>query len=644
MALRKLLRPEHFEGGRVPTRNAFYEHLAGRDVTWEFVEAVADVCSDDYPTARRRLDEARVLWDALRQEPANSDETSEIVRLQRRVIEAQDEIRRLGEALTSSEHTRDEMTRVVRFLRIVVAQMSLRMADLIREHDAILARGRSDDPDLGRLQRRLHDTENSRAEAEEQRDHAEHARAEAQELADRLAYQIQLLNMEVARLRHPGDVPTPPSDRGASLDVWRPDPADDFLDDARAVLDRTRRLIEDGEDTLDSARAHLVDTEDATSTATTLAGEVVEEPLSRTTPNNPTTSTGTEIVLAAEHGPAIPDVRTHPREFGTYLAHLRRTRREDLANHVLSVVARPVSQLPPWHVHDVVTKLGRARPTDGALLALHIETAGGQAPPDELLYRAGRRATGAELPDLLRASGRFPRPEVKSEILRGIVQRPCHGQFPYGALLTMSALGLLVFLVGKVTNFVRTGGSKTSASAEVLLGSALTVSTAGLPVAAVGVIITAWERLLRRPTWLEACVALEAAGRPREVEGILRAAPRSFHSTLRRELMKAGLTSHLRLVAPRPRDPGLPRWWNGPQPAHHERGTLVFLAPTVVALPAFYTLTMLQPEWWIVLLTFFASCCALATFTYMARPRPGRTWWYGLARQNPDRNGTRLAE
>ncbi|OEJ22569.1 hypothetical protein BGK67_34215 [Streptomyces subrutilus] len=53
---------EHFSDAEPPRRTATYEHLAGRGLTWEFIEAVVDVTTDDAAVQERRLAEVRAPW------------------------------------------------------------------------------------------------------------------------------------------------------------------------------------------------------------------------------------------------------------------------------------------------------------------------------------------------------------------------------------------------------------------------------------------------------------------------------------------------------------------------------------------------------------------------------------------------------
>ncbi|MBC2874507.1 MULTISPECIES: hypothetical protein [Streptomyces] len=63
------LQPEHFTDGRVPARSTVSDRLAGANPRWDFVEAVADVCSRDDPERSRLLDEARPVWERVRAAP-----------------------------------------------------------------------------------------------------------------------------------------------------------------------------------------------------------------------------------------------------------------------------------------------------------------------------------------------------------------------------------------------------------------------------------------------------------------------------------------------------------------------------------------------------------------------------------------------
>ncbi|GCD93746.1 chromosome partition protein Smc [Embleya hyalina] len=641
--LRGRLVPEHFADRKVPSRNAVYTLLKGQGLTWEFVEAVVDVCSDDHTTGRRRLDEARVWWDRLHAEPAApgpARDTTEVVHLQRRVIAAQDEIALLHRALGESERARDRMTQVARFLRIVVHQATLRMADLTRERDALLTRDGDGGPELARLQRRLHETEAGRAEARAQRERAERDRDAAQDIADRLAHQLATLRLEVERLRRRGEAPArpehDPAPEGDTSPVeWRPDPVDDFVEDARAVLDRTRALIEDGENTLRATREHLHDPAGEESDPTVVAGEVVDEMLSGTTPNNPATSPGTDIVRSADHhGPAIPDLRTDPRRFAAYLKHLRRTGRDAVADRVIVVVAEPVSELEAPVGEYVLRVLGKSRPADAAVLGLLAEAAGGTPPPAALLRRAARKATDRELPNLLGASERPPRRAAKTEILRAIARRPPARVPPYSRLTSTFLVALLV--AGGALRTVPDDASGGGDAGLILLGvTAFLAGWACLSIMLVGLVRVAVLRVARLPTWVGACRTLHDAGRADDVRAILRAMPKRRHADVRRALAGGPLAPYRHLVAPRaPRGLGPPRLWLGPQPPYGEEGSFRLLAPTLVLVPVLFAARSAD---WIVALVFAAGTASLTFLLLAARPRPDRTWWYGFARQNPAR-------
>ncbi|MBZ4320669.1 hypothetical protein [Streptomyces huiliensis] len=64
---------EHFTDGRVPARSTVADRLAGANPQWDFVEAVADICSRDDAERTRMLNEARPLWELVRAVPARRD-------------------------------------------------------------------------------------------------------------------------------------------------------------------------------------------------------------------------------------------------------------------------------------------------------------------------------------------------------------------------------------------------------------------------------------------------------------------------------------------------------------------------------------------------------------------------------------------
>ncbi|WP_345596335.1 hypothetical protein [Streptomyces marokkonensis] len=73
--LHQRLTAEHFVGGQVPSLTKLRKQLAGEGLSWDLVEAVADVCypDDDSETASQRLVPLQRLWRLAQTAPTATD-------------------------------------------------------------------------------------------------------------------------------------------------------------------------------------------------------------------------------------------------------------------------------------------------------------------------------------------------------------------------------------------------------------------------------------------------------------------------------------------------------------------------------------------------------------------------------------------
>ncbi|MFI6440036.1 AAA family ATPase [Streptomyces sp. NPDC050759] len=162
--------PEHFGDGAPPRRTATYERLAGRGLTWEFIEAVVDVTTDNAALQERRLAEARAPWDAAcqravsRREPVDSH-------LAHRALDLAEQLRQAEQREGALLAERDRMRQVARALLMICERIRQRVDDLRLAQ----ARGQLAEEDSSVLawKHRLQESEWQQVVAEMERDRAQ---------------------------------------------------------------------------------------------------------------------------------------------------------------------------------------------------------------------------------------------------------------------------------------------------------------------------------------------------------------------------------------------------------------------------------------------------------------------------------------
>ncbi|GAA2355891.1 hypothetical protein [Streptomyces violaceusniger] len=92
-ALHGRLTPDHFPDGVVPAQRKLYDFCAGKDLTWAFVEAVADACTPgDAPAQEQKLSPVRQMWETARTNPSALGGGGELMEAKDRVIAAYERI------------------------------------------------------------------------------------------------------------------------------------------------------------------------------------------------------------------------------------------------------------------------------------------------------------------------------------------------------------------------------------------------------------------------------------------------------------------------------------------------------------------------------------------------------------------------
>lgn len=224
--LRACLRPEHFVSQTVPSRTTVSDRLAGVNLQWDFVEAVADACSGDARQCARLLAEARALLaqlppaapsggtdrhPAAAPEPARHEapaRTAELVAAQRQALALSDKLLRAMERSAELEQARNSANHMVLILLAMVDTLRRDIATLTAERERVRAARK--DQELLRVRERLQRSEAQRSTAESELTRARAEREKADRLAERAAEQVRALRAELDGLRgRPGEPASP---------------------------------------------------------------------------------------------------------------------------------------------------------------------------------------------------------------------------------------------------------------------------------------------------------------------------------------------------------------------------------------------------------------------------------------------------
>ncbi|MFI9205507.1 hypothetical protein [Streptomyces sp. NPDC053048] len=267
------LRPEHFENGHIPARSTVADRLAGVNPQWDFVEAVADICSVDDAGRRTLLAQARPYWDGIRgvrdrprralgptsthrqgRQAGTEKLTGELMAAQRHSLMVSGKLLRALERVTELEHARNNAHHMVLLLLTMVEKLRRDIAGLHAERDRLRASD-SETEQLRQIRERLERSEAQRAQADSELERARGERHKADRLAEQAAEQVRVLTEELERLRrrHPDLLDDDPGaatrgDTAASADLPDDEAAADDID---LALAKAASHLDDGADRLD---------------------------------------------------------------------------------------------------------------------------------------------------------------------------------------------------------------------------------------------------------------------------------------------------------------------------------------------------------------------------------------------------------
>jgi serine phosphatase RsbU (regulator of sigma subunit)/anti-sigma regulatory factor (Ser/Thr protein kinase) len=325
------LTSDHFRDGLVPELRKLRQLLSGDGLSWELVEAVADVCFPDESAeeADDRLALARALWQSVQNRPTASpaEDTSqatarELLVAQQRTIEVYQELDHARRAYQVSEHGRHQALQAATLVFALLGGAQAKIAELTRRLDAFQAGGRSAPGKLEALQHRLERAKDQEGQLRLQLARAEEERDTAQQVADHAARRIHTLETELASLRarmdpdhehEPGQSPALEMNL-PSVQTESPDADDAAMDDVDRALDKVREVLAQEHEAVQEAAegigwhdaGGLQGTSDQIVTGEVVPGPADQQPPSSAStelfgenPNNPASKESPGTALAA---------------------------------------------------------------------------------------------------------------------------------------------------------------------------------------------------------------------------------------------------------------------------------------------------------------------------------------------------------
>ncbi|MCX4231845.1 TerD family protein [Streptomyces ortus] len=256
----RLLTPEQFEKGRVPSRTTVASRLAGVALTQDFVEAIAFICSRNEAHREQLLKDAHAARRQAREHnnpqptAGAAFEAAQLVLVQQRSIDVSDKLLRAQERMMQLERERNDANQMVLILLAMAEKLQRDIATLGRQRD----RMHGDDlvhEELRKVRAQLTHSEEQRDTAEADLERARAERQRADELAEEAAAQVRLLTVELEQLR--GQAPAASEDTEVAPMVPDPSEALSGTDDIDAALRKARRHLDDRADRLDQLANEL---------------------------------------------------------------------------------------------------------------------------------------------------------------------------------------------------------------------------------------------------------------------------------------------------------------------------------------------------------------------------------------------------
>ncbi|MGW5446804.1 FxSxx-COOH system tetratricopeptide repeat protein [Streptomyces asiaticus] len=230
--------------------------LQGEKLTWDLIEAVADVCFPEEigNRADQRRRDARAIWNKAQADPTPLGESNgaskELLAEKERTIRVYEELTRVQNAYRVSEQGRQHALQVATVLFAQLGQAHAQVATLSRQvEQAVGAPPASGELDV--MRQRLERAQGHETDLREQLGRAISDRDRYQEVADRAARRIQILESALRRLGGQGEpvdalsVDVQPLGLETHVSDAALDAVDATLRKAREVLDREQEAVQE---------------------------------------------------------------------------------------------------------------------------------------------------------------------------------------------------------------------------------------------------------------------------------------------------------------------------------------------------------------------------------------------------------------
>ncbi|MCM1972540.1 PP2C family protein-serine/threonine phosphatase, partial [Streptomyces sp. G1] len=295
---------EHFEAGEVPDLRRLRIHLSGEGLTWDVVEAVADVCFPDEPSAQaqRRVRAARDLWDKGDESPTSVGldgqavvSPRELIEEKERTIQVYRDLVRARQAYETSEQGREQALKIASMLFLVLGQAQAKAAELSRRIDALTTARVPGQMQV--LQPQLDRARGQEVRLGAQLERAVRQRNEAQRIVDIAARRVEALEAYLLEIgQRPlfgdaGEIQATPSDALGQRGLGEEDTLDqidEILARTADALDREEEAVQDVADELGAAPRHSAEESAIPGEVLPQSGTLEGDPsgLSRTTLHN----------------------------------------------------------------------------------------------------------------------------------------------------------------------------------------------------------------------------------------------------------------------------------------------------------------------------------------------------------------------